>query len=45
MHSGMFGGAAPDAMMALARLLDSLQDDDGNVAVEVSPASAGTAST
>ncbi|GAA4356034.1 M20/M25/M40 family metallo-hydrolase [Angustibacter luteus] len=34
LHSGVFGGAAPDAMMSLARLLASLQDDDGNVAVE-----------
>jgi acetylornithine deacetylase/succinyl-diaminopimelate desuccinylase-like protein len=34
LHSGVFGGAAPDAMMAMARLLASLQDDAGNVAVE-----------
>jgi acetylornithine deacetylase/succinyl-diaminopimelate desuccinylase-like protein len=34
LHSGVFGGAAPDAMMALARLLATLQDDDGNVTVE-----------
>jgi acetylornithine deacetylase/succinyl-diaminopimelate desuccinylase-like protein len=33
-HSGEFGGPAPDAMMALARLLATLHDDDGNVAVE-----------
>lgn len=32
-HSGMFGGAAPDALMALTRLLSSLHDDVGNVAV------------
>lgn len=34
LHSGVFGGPAPDAMMALARLLSTLHDDDGNVAVE-----------
>jgi acetylornithine deacetylase/succinyl-diaminopimelate desuccinylase-like protein len=32
-HSGMFGGAAPDAMVALVRLLASFHDDDGAVAV------------
>ena len=34
LHSGVFGGAAPDAMMALARLLATLHDDDGNVTVD-----------
>ncbi|CAG7845715.1 Succinyl-diaminopimelate desuccinylase [Pseudoclavibacter triregionum] len=33
-HSGMFGGAVPDAMLATIRLLDSLWDERGRVAVE-----------
>ena len=33
-HSGMFGGAVPDAMMAAFRLLASFHDADGSVAVE-----------
>jgi acetylornithine deacetylase/succinyl-diaminopimelate desuccinylase-like protein len=33
-HSGMFGGAVPDAMLATVRLLDSLWDVDGAVAVD-----------
>ncbi len=32
-HSGMFGGAVPDAITALVRLIATLHDDDGNVAV------------
>ncbi len=32
-HSGMYGGAVPDAMLATVRLLDSLWDDDGSVAI------------
>ncbi|MER5703523.1 dipeptidase [Micromonospora sp. NPDC002296] len=32
-HSGMFGGAVPDALTALARLLATLHDDAGDVAV------------
>ena len=33
-HSGMWGGVVPDALMTLARLLATLHDDAGNVAVE-----------
>ncbi len=33
-HSGMFGGAVPDAMMATIRLLSTLWDAEGSVAVE-----------
>ncbi|SCF07616.1 Acetylornithine deacetylase/Succinyl-diaminopimelate desuccinylase [Micromonospora mirobrigensis] len=33
-HSGMFGGAVPDALTALVRLLATLHDDAGDVAVE-----------
>ena len=32
-HSGMFGGAMPDALMTLSRLLATLHDDTGEVAV------------
>lgn len=32
-HSGAYGGAVPDALMAMARLLSSLHDDRGRVAV------------
>jgi acetylornithine deacetylase/succinyl-diaminopimelate desuccinylase-like protein len=32
-HSGMFGGAVPDAMLATIRLLASLHAEDGSVAV------------
>lgn len=32
-HSGMFGGAVPDAMLATTRLLATLWDEDGAVAV------------
>jgi cysteinylglycine-S-conjugate dipeptidase len=33
-HSGMFGGAVPDAMLAMIQLLATLHDQDGSVAVE-----------
>ena len=33
-HSGMFGGVVPDAMLATIRLLASLHDEAGNVAVK-----------
>ncbi|MFC7276489.1 dipeptidase [Paractinoplanes rhizophilus] len=33
-HSGMFGGPLPDALMVLSRLLTSLHDDNGEVAVD-----------
>jgi acetylornithine deacetylase/succinyl-diaminopimelate desuccinylase-like protein len=32
-HSGGFGGVFPDALMSLCRLLTTLHDDQGNVAV------------
>jgi acetylornithine deacetylase/succinyl-diaminopimelate desuccinylase-like protein len=32
-HSGSFGGTYPDAIMTLARLLTTLHNDDGSVAV------------
>ncbi|HEY9477824.1 MAG TPA: dipeptidase [Microbacteriaceae bacterium] len=33
-HSGMFGGAAPDAMLAMVQLLATLHDENGSVAVD-----------
>ena len=32
-HSGMYGGVAPDAMLAMTKLLATLHDDNGSVAV------------
>jgi cysteinylglycine-S-conjugate dipeptidase len=32
-HSGMWGGLVPDALMTLSRLVSTLYDDDGGVAV------------
>jgi acetylornithine deacetylase/succinyl-diaminopimelate desuccinylase-like protein len=32
-HSGQYGGAAPDALLALVRALSTLHDDSGDVAV------------
>lgn len=34
LHSGQYGGVAPDALTALCRLLATLHDDAGNVAIE-----------
>ncbi|MGG8407150.1 dipeptidase [Streptomyces sp. 12297] len=34
LHSGMFGGAAPDALAALIRVLDSLRSEDGSTTVD-----------
>ncbi len=32
-HSGMWGGLVPDSLMAMARLIASLHDDEGNVTI------------
>ncbi|WP_051224203.1 dipeptidase [Pseudoclavibacter soli] len=33
LHSGQFGGAAPDALQALIRVLDTLRDEHGDLSV------------
>src|SRR3954447_17597015 len=33
-HSGMWGGLVPDALMSLSRLISGLYDDEGNVVVD-----------
>ncbi|MCX2968482.1 MULTISPECIES: dipeptidase [Streptomyces] len=38
LHSGQFGGAAPDALAALVRVLDSLRAPDGSTTVDGLPA-------
>ncbi|BFU46854.1 dipeptidase [Krasilnikovia sp. MM14-A1004] len=38
MHSGMFGGAAPDALAALVHMLASLRDERGNTTITGLPA-------
>jgi acetylornithine deacetylase/succinyl-diaminopimelate desuccinylase-like protein len=37
LHSGMFGGPAPDALAVLVRVLDSLRDDAGGTTVHGLP--------
>lgn len=32
-HSGLFGGAAPDAMTAMIRILDTLHDENGDTVI------------
>ncbi|MEU6945638.1 dipeptidase [Streptomyces sp. NPDC046316] len=40
LHSGMFGGAAPDALAALIRVLDTLRAEDGSTVIDGLPADA-----
>lgn len=40
LHSGQFGGAAPDALAALIRVLDSLRAEDGTTVVDGLPSDA-----
>ncbi|MFC7819250.1 dipeptidase [Streptomyces sp. NPDC057367] len=41
LHSGQFGGAAPDALAALIRVLDSLRAEDGSTTVDGLAADSG----
>ncbi|MEU3898500.1 dipeptidase [Streptomyces sp. NPDC045251] len=41
LHSGQFGGAAPDALGALIRVLDSLRAEDGSTTVDGLAADSG----
>lgn len=41
-HSGMFGGPAPDALLALIGLLSTLRDENGDCAIAGIPSSAWT---
>ncbi|MFG2193929.1 dipeptidase [Streptomyces sp. NPDC048639] len=41
LHSGQFGGAAPDALAALIRILDSLRAEDGSTTVDGLTSDAG----
>ncbi|WOX25928.1 dipeptidase [Streptomyces solicathayae] len=38
LHSGLFGGAAPDALAALIRVLDTLRAEDGSTVIDGLPA-------
>lgn len=40
LHSGMFGGAAPDALAALIRVLDTLRAEDGSTVIDGLPTDA-----
>ncbi|BAU81525.1 N-acyl-L-amino acid amidohydrolase [Streptomyces laurentii] len=40
LHSGQFGGAAPDALAALIRVLDSLRAEDGSTVIDGLPTDA-----
>ncbi len=40
-HSGMFGGAAPDALAALVAVLASLRDEHGDTTIDGVPAAVG----